>query len=77
MTKIHETFYRGMLKDFNEFKEKIKGELTVIISNSDSNNKTFDLDRLKKGKKLSFKEDTERYSQNFGKTRESFKKNNL
>ena len=51
MTKIHETFYRGMLKDFNEFKEKIKGELTVIISNSDSNNKTFDLDRLKKNAK--------------------------
>ena len=55
MTKIHETFYRGMLKDFNEFKEKIKGELTVIISNSDSNNKTFDLDRLKKRQKISFK----------------------
>ena len=32
MTKIHETFYRGSLNKFNEFKTPIKGELTVILS---------------------------------------------
>ena len=38
MTKIHETFYRGSLNKFNEFKTPIKGELTVILSKK--NNKT-------------------------------------
>ena len=43
-----------MLKVLMNLKRKLR-ELTVIISNSDSNNKTYDLDRLKKGKKLSLK----------------------
>ena len=33
MTKIHENFYRANLKNLNSFKTKLKGELTVIISN--------------------------------------------
>ena len=33
MTKIHENFYRTSLKNLNNFKTKLKGELTVIISN--------------------------------------------
>ena len=32
MTKIHETFYREKLKDFQGFKNVIKGELTVVLS---------------------------------------------
>ena len=32
MTKIHETFYRNQVKKFNEFKDRVKGEITVIIS---------------------------------------------
>ena len=41
MTKIHENFYRANLKNLNSFKTKLKGELTVVISNI--------------GKKVSFK----------------------
>ena len=33
MTKIHENFYRANLKNLNSFKTKLKGELTVIVSN--------------------------------------------
>ena len=33
MTKIHENFYRANLKNFKSFKSKLKGELTVVISN--------------------------------------------
>jgi len=32
MTKIHETFYRHTLKEFDGFKSSIKGELTVVLS---------------------------------------------
>ena len=32
MTKIHESFYRNDLKNFDGFKSKMKGELTVVIS---------------------------------------------
>ena len=34
ITKIHETIYRGKIDDFKVFKNKVKGELTVVISNS-------------------------------------------
>ena len=37
MTKIHETFYRHELDKFSGFKEKLKGELTVIISGKNEN----------------------------------------
>ena len=42
MTKIHETFYRHDLDKFPGFKEKLKGELTVVISGKSENydNKT-------------------------------------
>ena len=33
MTKIHETFYRENLKDFEGFETNVKGELTVVLSN--------------------------------------------
>ena len=32
MTKIHETFYRHTLMEFDGFKSSIKGELTVVLS---------------------------------------------
>ena len=32
MTKVHETFFRGKIDDFEVFKNSMKGELTVIIS---------------------------------------------
>ena len=32
MTKLHETFYRGNLKNFEVLKTGIKGELTVVLS---------------------------------------------
>ena len=35
MTKIHETFYREKLKDFQGFKNVIKGELTVVLSKNE------------------------------------------
>jgi len=35
MTKIHETFYREKLKDFEGFKNTIKGELTVVLSRNE------------------------------------------
>tara|TARA_B100002051_G_scaffold183308_1_gene173471 strand:+ start:2354 stop:2629 length:276 start_codon:yes stop_codon:yes gene_type:complete len=32
MTKMHETFYRSKLDNINSFKNKMKGELTVVLS---------------------------------------------
>ena len=32
ITKIHETFLREKLKNFKFFKNSLKGELTVVIS---------------------------------------------
>ena len=32
MTKIHETFYRENLENIKDFKENLKGELTVVLS---------------------------------------------
>ena len=36
MTKIHETFYRKNLEKFEGFKNKTKGEITVVISNKNA-----------------------------------------
>ena len=40
MTKIHETFYRYNLEKIEKFKEKIKGEITVVLSHKISNKKS-------------------------------------
>ena len=32
MTKIHESFYRETIDNFQVFKEPLKGELTVVLS---------------------------------------------
>ncbi len=42
ITKKYETFYRGDINNFNLFKNTIKGELTVVISETVSKNKEFD-----------------------------------
>jgi len=38
MTKLYEHFYREDLKNFEGFKNKIKGELTVVLSKSEVKN---------------------------------------
>ena len=51
MTKMHETFYRENLKNFDGFKATIKGELTVVLSKNVEKYKlkedNFDKDKLK------------------------------
>ena len=51
MTKIHETFYRENLKDFEGFQAAIKGELTVVLSKKgetpNSVSENFSEDKLK------------------------------
>ena len=39
LTKIHETFFRENIDDLIPFKKKVKGELTVIISEKNVKNK--------------------------------------
>ena len=51
MTKIHETFYRENLEDFEGFEAGIKGELTVVLSKKEGKynleSENFDEDKLK------------------------------
>ena len=51
MTKIHETFYRENLEDFEGFGSSIKGELTVVLSKEEGKynleSENFDEDKLK------------------------------
>ncbi len=61
MTKIHETFIRENLDDLMLFKKRVKGELTIVISNISSKNKKFDKEKIvnkakKYLKKLSLKD---------------------
>ena len=42
ISKIHETFYRKDINKINMFKNKVKGELTVVISEKSTKNKKFD-----------------------------------
>ena len=42
MTKIHETFFREEIKKLKLFKNSLKGELTVVISDVNNKNKKFD-----------------------------------
>ena len=44
ITKIHESFYRGEINNLKMFNSPLKGELTVIISESYENK---DLDKKK------------------------------
>ena len=42
MTKIHESFFRDEIKNVKLFKNSLKGELTVVISDVKNKNKKFD-----------------------------------
>ena len=46
LTKLHETFFRGNIDDLKLFKDKIKGELTVIISEKETKNKVLDKEKV-------------------------------
>ena len=62
MTKIHENFYRANLKNLNSFKTKLKGELTVIISNIRKKSLLKDNNVDKKNLKLEISKYLKRYS---------------
>ena len=62
MTKIHEEFYRKKLKDFDGFESKIKGELTVVLSNIGKKNVLEDNNVDKKTLKLEISKYLKRYS---------------
>ena len=34
MTKLHEFFFRSEIKELQNFKNQLKGELTIVISES-------------------------------------------
>ena len=62
MTKMHENFFRANLKNLNSFKTKLKGELTVIISNIGKKSVLKDNNIDKKNLKLEISKYLKRYS---------------
>jgi 16S rRNA (cytidine1402-2'-O)-methyltransferase len=46
LTKIHENFLRANIDDLKLFKNNLKGELTVIISEKDIKNKVLDKEKI-------------------------------
>ena len=58
ITKLHETFYRDNVKNIKLFKTKIKGELTVVISEKNIKDKVFDENKIKKSKNIIKKNST-------------------
>ena len=62
MTKIHEDYYRKNLNDFDSFKSKIKGELTVVLSNIGKKDRLKDNNIDKKNLKLEISKYLKRYS---------------
>ena len=42
ITKVHESFFRDEIKNIKLFKNSLKGELTVVISEIDNKFKKFD-----------------------------------
>jgi len=55
VTKLHETFYRGNIGTLKMFKTKVKGELTVVLSEKNIKNKILDETDIKKKAKLYLK----------------------
>ena len=55
ITKLHESFYRGNIDNILLFKKKIKGELTIVISEKDNKNKIFNEEKIVKKAKLYLK----------------------
>ena len=62
MTKMHENFFRANLKNLNSFKTKLKGELTVIISNIGKKSVLKDNNIDKKNLKFEISKYLKRYS---------------
>ncbi len=58
ITKLHETFYRDNVNDIKLLKTKIKGELTVVISEKNIKDKIIDDDKIKKKAKILLKKNT-------------------
>ena len=46
LTKIHESFVREEINDLKMFKNQIKGELTIVISENISKSKNFDENKI-------------------------------
>jgi len=46
ITKIHETFFRGDVNNFKLFKKPLKGELTIVISETKRKNKEIDSQKI-------------------------------
>ena len=55
LTKLHESFYREDVDKINMFKTRIKGELTVVISEKNIKDKFFDETKIIKKAKLNLK----------------------
>ena len=47
ITKIHESFYREDVDNLKMFKNPLKGELTVVISDYNYKNENLDFDNVK------------------------------
>ena len=48
ITKLHESFYRDDVDEISMFKTKIKGELTVVMSEKNTKDKFFDINKIEK-----------------------------
>ena len=46
MTKVHEEIYRGKVNTFKIFKNQIKGELTVVISDTKIEKKSVNKEKI-------------------------------
>ena len=46
ITKIYESFIRKSIDELDEFKDPLKGELTVVISEKNKKNKTYDEEKI-------------------------------
>jgi len=55
ITKLHESFFREDIDKINMFKTPIKGELTIVISEKNIKDKTFDEDKIIKKAKVYLK----------------------
>ena len=55
ITKLHESFYRGNIDTIKMFKTRIKGELTVVLSEKDIKNENFNESEIKKKAKICLK----------------------
>ena len=60
MTKLHENFIRGNIASINTLPEKLKGELTIVIS-SKSKEKN-DIKKLSESVKIEIKKMLKKYS---------------